>query len=137
MVTLTRRRAAEIPQNVVEKDSGLEVWRSLCFEFEPQTENRFGGLLAVIINTKFAGRSVEEINAWEAKIREHQDISKDTVTESTKLAVINNGLSPGELQDHLQLNADRYTSYALVAAGIRKYFQSRKTWGFSEKEDQG
>ena len=59
LVTLTRDKAADIRRNVVEKKSGLEVWRALCFEYEPQTENRFGGLLAGIINTKFPGLSAE------------------------------------------------------------------------------
>ena len=116
-----------------DKKSGLEVWRALNAEFEPQNENRFGGMLQQILNTTFRGLSVEELNSWERQIREYEDISKDTVSEATKLAVINNGLAPGKLQDHLQLNADRYTSYALLAAGIRKYFQSHFSFASCEQ----
>ena len=59
-------------RHIADKGSGLEAWRSFFHEYEPQVQNRYGGLFAQILSTKFKGLSVDELDRWETLIREYE-----------------------------------------------------------------
>ncbi len=48
---LLKGKACDMRRDAVEKDNGLEVWRLLNFEFEPQVQNRHVGVLSQILGT--------------------------------------------------------------------------------------
>ena len=60
VVQLLGGKARELRRNVCETGSGLEVWRALHQEYEPQVKNRHAGMLGQILNYKFKGTNFEE-----------------------------------------------------------------------------
>jgi hypothetical protein len=98
-------------------------------EWEPQHQNRYGNLLLQILNTKFKGDGITEIEDWESKIREYEGTAEDKVAQNIRSATILNGLPrDSALLQHLQLNQDRYSSFALLRQAIAGYHMNRKTW---------
>jgi len=73
LVMLAKKKAAGMRRSICDKGSGLEAWRVFANEFEPQVQNRYGGLLGQILTQKFQGTGVEEFNSWSTKIREYEE----------------------------------------------------------------
>ena len=132
MILLCKGDAAQKRRTISDKGNGLECWRVFFSEWEPQHQNRFGNLLLQILNTRFQGNSIAEIESWETKIREYEGSTegKETVAPHIRSATVLNGLpKDSQLLSHLQLNADRFDSWEKMRAGLAAYFLNRKTWG--------
>ena len=111
------------------KGNGLEAWRSFFAEWEPAHQNRFGNLLLQILNTKFKGESLKELEAWETQIREYEGSTLDRIANNIRQATYQNGLPENSvLLQHLQLNSDRYEKYADLKGVIENYHRSKKAW---------
>ena len=121
-------KAADKRRNIVDKGSGLEAWRTFCNEYEPQVQNRYGGLLSQVPNTKFKGVNVEEFDRWETLIREYETQSKETVPQSIKVGVLTSNISNKAVQDHTQLNSNRLTAYEDMKTMIEEYTQAKRPW---------
>ena len=129
LVMLTKDDAAQKRRSIIERGNGLEAWRVFFSEWEPALQNRFGNLLLEILNTRFKGASISEVEDWEAKIREYEGSATDKVAPNIRSATVLNGLpKDSRLLDHLTLNADRYPTWELMRKAIGSYFLNRKTW---------
>ena len=96
---------------MVDRRNGLEVWRTYLGEYEPKVRNRHGGMLTDLLGFSFAGTDLLELDQWEAKVREYETASGETVGENVKCDTILNRMKRGTpLRDHRQLNADRLTT---------------------------
>ena len=59
---LLKGESKNMLKNVTD-NNGLEVWRQLFIEFEPQIKARYGGMLSEVLATKFKGQSLGELRA--------------------------------------------------------------------------
>ena len=115
----TKGEAAHKRRTIADRGNGLEAWRCFYSEWEPQLQNRFGGLLVQVLASRFKGTSLAEFEAWDALIREYETQSGASVTDNVRLATIMNGLDgASRLLEHLQLNADKYSGYGSVRNAI-------------------
>ena len=85
-------------------------------------------MLTAILQMKFKGEAEAEFDLFEKKVREYESTSADTVSDSVKQATVLNGLGNERLLEHLQLNAERFTTYAELRTMVTNYFQMRRTW---------
>ena len=125
LVMLLKGKSVELRRGVIEKGNGLEVWRALYVEHEPQVKNRHAGILGTILSTHFKGTiGYAEFAAWSSLIREYESTSKDVVADNIRHATILNGMGECPLKEHLQLNGDKYPTSEDLLKGIETYFQS-------------
>ena len=124
-------------QNLLEPRHGLELWRELYREHEPRVKSRFGGMLTSLLQTKFKGAGESEFDSFEKKVKEYENQSRDTISDPVKQATVLNGLGNERLLEHLQLNAERFSTYHEMKSMITNYFQMRRTWSGSSPMDIG
>ena len=103
---------------------GMEAWRLLQIRFNPNTIGRQRAHLIKITNPA-EGVSIDklgaEIVAWENRICDFESRpGADRVSDSVKMAAIVQ-MCPNKLQEHLQLNAGRYTNYLEIREEIFSY----------------
>ena len=128
LVMLLKDRACELRRGAIGKENGLEIWRVLNYEFEPQVQNRHAGMLSQILATRFKGTNSAEFSAWTALILEYESVSADKVSGSIRCATILNNMEAGALRDHLQLSAADLTNFDGLLRRVERYFQSKRTW---------
>ena len=69
---MRKDKAADKRRNAEDQGSRLEIWRVLYGEFEPQVQNRYGGLIGQVLNRKFKGAGVEEFEQWDTLVRDYE-----------------------------------------------------------------
>ena len=129
LTLLLRGGALEKVRNATEQRNGLEVWRLLLREYEPQVRARWGGMLANIIATRFAGMDIAEFDAFDAACKRYVDQSSRAIDDQVKISVVLNGVSNEKLLEHLQLNQEKFETYAELKTMISNYFMLKRTWG--------
>ncbi|CAK0901850.1 unnamed protein product [Prorocentrum cordatum] len=105
-----RGRALSVVQRAPE-GWGIEAWRQLCIEFEPKLPSRFQGMLQQLLDPVRGPDAVENIYAWERKLKQYEEQSGDTMADTIKLATLNSKLLEGNLRTHLNLQAGRLQTY--------------------------
>ena len=64
-------------------------------KWEPQLQNRFGNLLLQVLNTKFKGENLKELESWEGLIREYEGSTEDRIADNIRQATYQTGLPEG------------------------------------------
>ncbi|CAK0869006.1 unnamed protein product [Prorocentrum cordatum] len=103
-------RALSVVQRVPE-GWGIEAWRRLCIEFEPKPLSRSQGMLQHLLDPVRGPDAVENIYAWERKLKQYEEQPGDTMADTIKLATLNSKLLEGNLRTHLNLQARRLQTY--------------------------
>ena len=68
MILLCHGDAAQKRRTISDRGNGLECWRVFFSEWEPRRQNRVGNLLLQILNARFQGNSISEIESWEGTL---------------------------------------------------------------------
>ena len=64
---------------------------------------------------------------WEQRIHEFDTMSRETLSDVVKKAIITEG-SPSAIRTHLLVNAQTLTSYATVRAAIEAFLAVGQKW---------
>ena len=113
LITYTLNEARNIVRQA-RRPNGYEAWKLLQKRFNPVTIGRQRAGLTNIANPATnipIAQLSGEIVAWETRITEFEARpSAERISESIKMAAVVS-MCPTKLRDHLQLNAQRFTSY--------------------------
>ena len=115
----------------MDRGSGLEAWRRLNRRFDPSTGNRKKALLKHILKpqrvemNKLSGA----LESWIDSVRLYErrkDSSRNRLklADDVKISALED-MVPTELETHMQLNSDRFTTYADMIAEITTYIEKR------------
>ncbi|CAK0826196.1 unnamed protein product [Prorocentrum cordatum] len=118
-----RGRALSVVQRVP-GGWGIEAWRQLCIEFEPELPSRFQGMLQQLLDPVRGSDAVENIYAWGRNLKQYEEQSGDTMTDTIKLATLNSKLLEGNLRTHLNLQAGRLQTFEAARNEAISYLRS-------------
>jgi hypothetical protein len=79
---------------------------------------------------------VLELEKWERALLQYQERSSETLGEATKLMVLLS-LCPKVLQEHLELNMSRLTTYATMRQEAVRYVETHLSRTASSSANQG
>lgn len=114
------------------KNRGFEGWCRLLRRFDPSTGNRRRAMLRHIL-TPTKVTKVEDLSsaleAWEETVRVYEcrrksDGTRHELDEEIKVSVLE-ALCPQEIERHLQLNRQRYSSYSDVRGELMAYVETK------------
>lgn len=128
MLTLLLTDKAEDFLDNVEKGNGLEAWRRLVTEFAPKTKGRYQAMLTEILNTHFTQAIHAELESWEGKIKQYQDVSKESVSDNIKAGVVMGNTTDEVVAQHLHLNASRLDTFDKIKEEVRNFVHAKTTW---------
>ena len=97
---------------------GLQAWRSLVTEFDPQSLTHQAGQLLKILQWNFSGDITERLESWEREIARYEANTKETIPQNLKIGFVLRQLEDGSLKTHLLLNAGRLRTWAGFRAEI-------------------
>ncbi|CAK9013570.1 Retrovirus-related Pol polyprotein from transposon TNT 1-94 [Durusdinium trenchii] len=125
LITFTVGEARNIVRQA-RRPNGYEAWKLLQRRFNPVTIGRQRAGLTTIANppanvplAQLAG----EIVSWETKITEFEARPHaEKISEAIKMAAVVS-MCPNRLREHLQLNAQRYTTYMELREEIFTYIE--------------
>ena len=139
LVCLMRQgsESMELVRNARAK-SGLDAWRRLCGRYEPTSPQANLLLLRKVLQPSRATTStfVLELEKWERALLQYQERSSETLGEATKLMVLLS-LCPKVLQEHLELNMSRLTTYATMRQEAVRYVETHLSRSASSSANQG
>ena len=122
LVSLTKGETLSILRNSLAQ-SGLDGWRRLSREYEPQTAQSNYHLLAKVLRpTKAKDLSSLRgaIETWERLYTQYQERTSDALSDPTRRLCLQS-LCPDSLAEHLDLHASRLASYDAMRAEIDTY----------------
>eukprot|EP00435_Cladocopium_sp_Y103_P028751 s1055_g7.t1 len=122
LVSLTKGETLSILRNSVAQ-SGLDGWRRLSREYEPQTAQSNYHLLAKVLRparTKELSSLRGAIETWERLYTQYQERTSDSLSDATRRLCLQS-LCPDVLSDHLDLHASRLGTYDMMRAEIDTY----------------
>jgi hypothetical protein len=108
--------------------NGLEVWRLFCEEWEPRQRMRFTAMLTSILRVELKDPVLPALELWERSIREYEQQSGETVSDSIKASVLCSSVANAKIREHLALNASRLPDYPAVRSEIVKIVQAQRRW---------
>ena len=105
-------------------DNGFEAWRLLVKRYEPAERNRAFGLLNSVLQHKFDTKDIlTSLSEWEERARSYERSSGERLPDGVLTATILNGIAD-PLKSHLQINSNRFATYAELRVIIEDYFSS-------------
>ena len=127
LVHMVRDDSLRVVKNIAYEDSGLEAWRKLNRQYDPVDPLSNSRLLAQVQAPPQAtsiDTLLTSLEKWEAYRKEYEDRSGETLGEpSSQLCV--KLICPEVLRQHLDLNVDKYNSYALMRQAITDFLRTR------------
>ena len=70
---------------------------------------------------------MDKVTQWEQKIAEFEKLSRDTLSDIIRRAIITER-APSGVRQHLLVNAQSLSSYPLVRAAIENYVTVGRSW---------
>ena len=136
-------RALQILMNV-EGQNGFQAWKALCDAYEPPVGGRHMAMLTAIIAPDWKNikesEILETIESWEVLVRRYEMQSKETVSESMRVAVLMKHV-PSPVKDAMRAAGTQIgTNYERAKKFIRDYLQTGniyKSGGALAKDDGG
>ena len=114
LAMLADGRAQSMVTNCV-SGNGYELWRRIVQAYEPKVASRSQGLLVQILMFAFdMGDFMASLERWETLVRQYDgtvSTPAESIQDSVKTATVISRIAKGPLQDHLMLNAARFSSY--------------------------
>eukprot|EP00435_Cladocopium_sp_Y103_P050701 s939_g15.t1 len=131
LVGLLRHRPLKILRSV-EGRNGLEVWRILSQQMQPKTRARSIALLQAFLGLPpFKKEGVlEQILGMERLADEYAQVSKEELSDNTKLSVLLR-VVPAHLRQHLQLQMSETSDYQSVREKVLAYERTTTSWSSS------
>jgi len=91
LVQVCKGRALNIVRDC-ERDNGLECWRRLHAEYQPDSSLRYSAMLSGILSPNWeqvtTANFLDTLQGWEVMVRDYQTQSHDNVSDAIKVAVI-------------------------------------------------
>ena len=117
-------------------DNGFEAWRLLVKRYEPAERNRAFGLLNSVLQHRFDSKDIlTSLSEWEERTRSYERSSGEKLPDGVLIATILNGIAD-PLKTHLQVNSNRFATYAELRVIIEDYFSSKKIWTTIDRKDK-
>ena len=130
LVALVAGRALGIVRQVPE-GHGLEAWRCLVQEYEPEEPTRWCSMLRSLMKPAWSEASpfMDQLLEWERAIRVYETGSGHRVGEPMRCAIIT-GQAPSAVRNFLRLSPVDYAGdYAAMRAAIRAYLSKGRRYG--------
>ena len=121
LVSLCRDEALTVVRNS-ERGQGLDAWRRLNREYEPNNPQANLRLLKKVLQP--AQQSIDTLRAsietWEREYRMYRDRSGEVLSDAIQRLTLQS-MAPPSLQEHLDFHAGRLVTYTLLKAEIDAY----------------
>ena len=130
LVALVSGRALGIIRQVPE-GKGLEAWRCLVQEYEPEEPTRWCSMLRALMKPAWneASPFMDQLIEWERQVRVYEAGSGDRVTNPMKCAIIT-GQAPQQVRSFLRLSPMDYAGdYPALRAAVRAYLSKGRRYG--------
>ena len=98
----------------VDEGHGLEVYRLLARDCDPQVKSTNRTKLIHILEPTpetLSGSYKQRLAKWEKTVKDHERVTKKTIDDEYKLAVLQHKISPAEMRKHLALNSTKFEKY--------------------------
>lgn len=121
LVSLTKGEALSMMRNAV-SGSGVDGWRKLAREYEPNTAQSNYRLLGKILHPKSVDLKDlrSSLETWEKTYSEYVQRTGDQLTDPTRRLCLQ-AQCPAGLQEHLELHAARLSTYDLMRSEVEAY----------------
>jgi len=131
LVMLTTDDAHRMMINI-EPGNGVEAWRRLCWEYEPNVRVRHGVVLHGLLRREF-GKDANsdlavEIESFEMDVRRWEEQSGKRLDSDIKTSILMGNMANARVRGHLELNAARLNNYAAVRSEILNFAVAKRTW---------
>ena len=126
LISLTEGEASEIVKNTSRRSHfGLESMRRLLCKYDPQNPQSNSALLKKVLHPSQCSldKLREGLESWENLKRKYEDRRKKPLEEDICRSCLQQ-MCPNMLQDHLDLQASRLTSYDQVKAEVLAYLEN-------------
>ena len=127
LISLTEGEALEIVKNTSRGSHfGLEAMRRLLCKYDPQNPQANSALLKKVLHPSQCSldKLREGLESWENLKRKYEDRRKKPLEDDICRSCLQQ-MCPNKLQDHLDLQASRLTSYDQVKAEVLAYLECR------------
>ena len=124
LVNLTKDEPLDIVRNSA-KHMGLDAWRRLCREYNPNNPQSNMRLLKKILHTQTTelDKLKAAIETWESNYSMYKERTRESLTDAMqRMCLI--GLCPERLRDHLELQCDRLDSYQACRGEVVRYIEN-------------
>ena len=129
LISLTEGEALEIVKNTSRGSHfGLEAMRRLLCKYDPQNPQANSALLKKVLHPSQCSldKLREGLESWENLKRKYEDRRKKPLEDDICRSCLQQ-MCPNKLQDHLDLQASRLTSYDQVKAEVLAYLENVET----------
>ena len=129
LISLTEGEALEIVKNTSRGSHfGLEAMRRLLCKYDPQNPQANSALLKKVLHPSQCSldKLREGLESWENLKREYEDRRKKPLEDDICRSCLQQ-MCPNKLQDHLDLQASRLTTYDQVKAEVLAYLENVET----------
>ena len=131
LVMLTTDDAHRMMINI-EQGNGVEAWRRMCWEYEPNVRVRHGAVLHGLLRREF-GKDANsdlavEIETFERDVRRWEEQSGKTLDSDIKTSILMGNMANARVRGHLELNAARLDNYTAVRSEILNFAVAKLTW---------
>ena len=112
-------------------ENGLDAWRRLTKRYDPVTAGVMRLQYLRLVQPGVAKDTTQAavmIQQWETAVREFEQRTRKTIDEELKIAVLTE-MMPGDLRQHLQLNARSILTYAVARKEIAMYLETKNAPG--------
>ena len=129
LISLTEGEALEIVKNTSRGSHfGLEAMRRLLCKYDPQNPQANSALLKKVLHPSQCSleKLREGLESWENLKRKYQDRRKKPLEDDICRSCLQQ-MCPNKLQDHLDFQASRLTSYEQVKSEVLAYLENVET----------
>ncbi len=127
LVSLCRDEALTVVRNS-ERGQGLDAWRRLNREYEPNNPQANLRLLKKVLQP--AQQSIDTLRAsietWEREYKMYSDRSGEVLSDAIQRLTLQS-MAPPSLQEHLDFHAGRLVTYSLLKAEIDAYLDVKQS----------
>ena len=129
LISLTEGEALEIVKNTSRGSHfGLEAMRRLLCKYDPQNPQANSALLKKVLHPSQCSldKLREGLESWENLKRKYEERKKKPLEDDICRSCLQQ-MCPNKLQDHLDLQASRLTSYDQVKSEVLAYLENVET----------
>ena len=130
LVMLTEKAALRIVQ-AVHDTNGADALRLMYRRYNPLTQERMLAKLNEVLQVDSGTDErtyMDNVVQWEQRIHEFETVSRETLPENVKRAIITER-SPSAIRTHLLVNDQTLTRCATVRAAIEAFLAVGRKWG--------
>ena len=130
LVMLTEAAAFRVVR-AVHGSNGAEALRLLYRRYNPLTQGRLLARLNEVLQVDLGTDErayMEQVVQWEQRVHEFETVSRETLPDVIKRAIITE-TSPPAIRTHLLVNAQTLTQYAAVRAAVEAFLAVGRKWG--------